>query len=253
MISPKALRMINPTPEQAVALAALSAVYDKSPTAISNLLAKYGQSFTGNPVIDFVQLSELKNARSFNQDLRNAFQQARGFDLPFNIDLSGISDSVGDFIDKAKPMAGQILQMGAPIIGMAASAGANAAAPGSGAIAGPLATGGANALGGYLNPSKPSTQAPSPQAPAPGSSGMTPQQMALLQTALANSGQSKAASEELLKQMLKDKATDTGLILGMAKKTFYIVLVGFVIVVVIVIVTIVLIRRAKKNKLKSAA
>jgi len=236
MINAQAIKRLNLNAPQSVALGLFTDLYGRFQPEIKSLLEKNGQVFTGNPNIDLLQFIQLTKRKQFNQDLGNIVQKkyAPGFK---NFDMSDfLSDTEEGFAglgqslsNNAGSLGGAGLGIFAPVLGGLA----NSVIPGSGGIVSGLS----GIFGNLLSQPKPAaTATPSQPLQKP------------LKTTFTNVQPyyNPAVKNALTMPPITPPAT--GLILGMAKKTFFIVLGSVVAVIAIIIVIIVMTRKHDEKK-----
>lgn len=253
MINGNFIKSRNFTPGKAAAVAVFADLYLKKPNVLKALLQRHEQNFTGDPNIDFFQVAQLLKDKGnfFNKDLDQTFTDAKYFSLK---DLgSQIKDtfhdasvSISNAGQQVAPIAGTLFTMLSPAIGAAA----NSAAPGSGAAATGLSQGlGAALMGAGAPKTEPSAQLPAPVQQAI--------QTTFAQNQNSNLDDRPGSSQilDLIKNMLPTKPeeeTNKDKILGMAKKTFYIVIFSVIGAILLVIAIIIIVKRNKKKKLEAA-
>lgn len=257
---------LNPTPGQAAALGLFASLYSKDPNAIKQLLEKHEQKFTWDPNIDLQQIAQLYTDRPdfFRKDFNSTFTNARYFSL---------KDTLGNIADAVKNAASTIVPILASTAGAVAPSLIGSLTGGEGGEGGGGASGGEGGGGGGLSPSATAALLTGgasalgqlvgslfskPKPPANASAAPTAAQMPQLPAQIASAVASTFAqnSSDISGQSVLDAIKNaiappappaSDKILGMTKKTFYIVLASVVAVIVAVIV-ILIVRSRKKKK-----
>lgn len=217
MINAAAIKKLKLTPGHAAAVTLFADLYSKNPSAIKKLLEKHDQAFTGNPNLDYSQFTQLIKDRGsfFNQDMKRCFNEAKYL----NFDTEDLAKNF--YPSLSFDPASQLFTTAAD-----------------------TSTGSKN------------TQADAGTQKVQTTVQLPPAIQSQLAETLAQNGpiDQRPGAQDLLNTFgdLAGRSinTATGTILGMAKKTFYIVLGVSVGVIILIVVTIVVMRSRNKNKNK---
>lgn len=152
MLQKSAIKAAKLSPGETLAFALLNEFHTKHPDKFAAVLSKHEHSFTGNQMLDIIQVDKLARDRGrwFTEDFESALNDAKYF-------------SLGDLFDKTKTGLGNVLSSNAA--GTAAGLAANIFAPGTGGLASNVVGGLGAALGGGSHQGSGGQEAPDPPSP----------------------------------------------------------------------------------------
>jgi len=280
MIDGKILKDSNLTPGESVAVALFADLYSKNPAVVKQLIESHENKFTGNPNIDFMQIAELSKQRKnfFDNDYRKAmagikYKNCHNFcdkTVSASRKLSGknfLNFNVKKYLDSSMDVVNFYKTNGFPPEGWSITPsgiltdgkrfiGLNGDTPDQVQLLNDIAL--ANSGGENRVPPEIQEQLENltvtVAAPGPGPSGGDVSAGGTLSTAPSGNLDLMPAAtqvQSLINAWQPNKNSASGKVLGMAKKTFYIVL-GSVVAVIAIIVVIVMVRKHKKAKAAKA-